>query len=191
MDMLILGLVLFLGVHSVRIAADGWRGRMLARLGEKTWKGLYSVISLLGFALLCWGYGLARQEPTVLWVAPAGLRHATALFTLIAFVLVAAAYVPRNSIRARLHHPMLLGTKTWALGHLLSNGNLADVLLFGGFLIWAVLCFASARRRDRIAGTSYPSGTIGATLLTVGLGVALTAVFAMWLHTSLIGVRPY
>ena len=107
MTLLIVGLVLFLGVHSVRIFADGWRSRMTRRLGEKGWKGLYSLVSIAGFVLLVYGFGQARQQAMLLYVPPLWLRHLNALFTLIAFVLVAAAYVPRNHFKAKLGHPML------------------------------------------------------------------------------------
>ncbi|CAN7629754.1 NnrU family protein [Pseudoduganella sp. LjRoot289] len=191
MTILVLGLLIFLGVHSVRIVADPWRGAMLARLGENGWKGLYSLVALAGFALLVWGYGQARQAPVVLWTPPAAMRHLAALLTAIAFVFITAAYVPRNGIKARLHHPMLLGVKSWALAHLLANGTLADVLLFGGFLVWAIVDFASARRRDRASGTVYPPGTASGTAITVAVGLAAWAAFAFWLHGMLIGVRPF
>ena len=191
MGLLILGLVVFLGVHSVRIVADGWRTQFIAQRGEGAWKGLYSVLSLAGFALLVWGYGLARQQPVVLWVPPLGMRHAASLLTLIAFVLLAATYVPRNGIKAKLHHPMVLSVKVWALGHLLANGNLADVLLFGGFLVWAALSFKAARGRDRAAGTTYPAGTAAGTAITVVVGLLAWAGFAFWAHGVLIGVRPF
>jgi uncharacterized membrane protein len=191
MGLLILGLVVFLGIHSVRIVADGWRTQFIAQRGEGAWKGLYSVLSLAGFALLVWGYGLARQQPVVLWVPPLGMRHAASLLTLIAFVLLAATYVPRNGIKAKLHHPMVLSVKVWALGHLLANGNLADVLLFGGFLVWAALSFKAARGRDRAAGTTYPAGTAAGTAITVVVGLLAWAGFAFWAHGVLIGVRPF
>lgn len=190
MSLLIVGLVLFLGVHSVRIVADGWRSQMLARLGEGAWKGLYSVLSLAGLVLVAWGYGLARQEPVVLWNPPVAMRHAASLMTLVAFILLLAAYVPRNALKARLHHPMVLGVKTWALAHLISNGNLADVLLFGTFLLWAVLDFRAARQRDRALGTSYPSGTLAGTGIAVVLGLVAWAAFAFWAHALLIGISP-
>ena len=190
MPSLILGLVLFLGVHSVRIVADGWRTQMRARLGEGAWKGLYSVASVVGLVLVVWGYGLARQQPVVLWNPPVGMRHAASLLTLIAFVLLAATYVPRNAIKARLHHPMVLGVKVWALAHLLSNGNLADVLLFGSFLLWAVLSFRAARQRDRAQGTVYAAGSAAGTAATVVVGAAAWASFAFWAHAWLIGVAP-
>ncbi|MFZ1501210.1 MAG: NnrU family protein [Giesbergeria sp.] len=190
MTLLILGLVLFLGVHSVRIVADGWRTRMRQRLGEGGWKGLYSLLSLAGLALVIWGVGLARQDPVALWTPPVAMRHVASLLTLAAFVLLAAAYVPRNALKARLHHPMVLAVKVWALAHLLSNGNLADVLLFGGFLLWAVLDFRSARQRDRAQGTRYPTGTLAGTAAAVVLGSVAWAVFAFWGHALLIGVSP-
>ena len=191
MSILILGLIVFLGVHSTRIVADGWRTAQLKRLGEGAWKGIYSLISLAGFGLIVWGFSLARQQPVVLWTPPIAMRHVAALLTLIAFVLLAAAYVPRNAIKARLHHPMVLAVKTWAFAHLLANGRLADLLLFGSFLAWAVVCYIAEKKRDRAALTQYPAGTAGATAITVAVGIAAWALFAFWLHGLLIGVRPF
>lgn len=191
MSLMILGLLLFLGVHSLRIVADGWRARTIARVGALAWKGAYALVALLGFALICWGFAQARLQPQPLWTPPAALKHLNALFTLAAFVLLAAAYVPRNQIKARLHHPMLLGVKLWAFGHLLATGTLADAVLFGSFLLWAVLDFRAARQRDRRLGTVYPPGTAGATAGTVLIGVAAWALFAFWLHAAWIGVAPF
>ena len=191
MAYLILGLLLFLGVHSTRIVADSWRTRVRARVGEQAFKVIYSVLSLGGFLLIIWGFGIAREAPTLLWLPPNGLRHAAALLNVLAFVLIAAAYVPGNAIKARLRHPMVLGTKTWALAHLIANGNLAHVVLFGAFLLWAVLDFISLRQRDRAQGIQYPAGTASATVLTVVIGVGIAAVFAFWLHGLLIGVKPF
>jgi uncharacterized membrane protein len=187
---LVLGLVLFLGVHSVRIVADGWRTQTMARVGEGAWKGLVSLASAAGLVLIVWGYGLARQQPVALWLPPVGMRHAAALLTLIAFILLVAAYVPRNAIKARLHHPMVLGVKVWALAHLISNGNLADVVLFGAFLLWAVLDFRAARQRDRAQATVYASGTAAGTVATLVVGAVAWAAFAFWAHAMLIGVAP-
>ncbi|MHA4866465.1 NnrU family protein [Duganella sp. PWIR1] len=191
MTILILGLIIFLGLHSVRIVAEDWRNATRARLGENAWKGLYSVISVLGFVLIVWGYSLARQAPVVVWTPPPFTRHLSALLAVIAFVFLAAAYIPRNGIKARLHHPMTLGVKTWALAHLLCNGTLHDILLFGAFLVWAMLLFRASRQRDRAAGTVYPAGSGGATALTIVAGIASAVVFALWLHAPLIGVRPF
>jgi uncharacterized membrane protein len=191
MTLLILGLVLFLGIHFSRVFFEGPRARFIAQRGEKTWKGMYSLISLAGFALIIWGYGQARLSPTVLWAPMPGAAHMAALLTLIAFVLFAAAYVPGNAIKAAVGHPMLLGTKVWALAHLLANGNLADLLLFGGFLVWAALAFRSARQRDRAAPPAKAAvPTAAATSLTIGAGAAVWAVFALYLHQVLIGVKP-
>lgn len=191
MSILILGLLVFLGVHSTRIVADDWRAAQVKRFGEGPWKGIVSLLSLAGLSLIVWGFALARQQPVVLWVPPVGMRHATELLTLIAFVLLAATYVPRNAIKARMHHPMLLAVKTWAFAHLLANGELADLVLFGAFLVWAIVCFISARKRDRAAGTQYPPGTVGGSVAAIAIGVVAWAVFAFWLHGVLIGVAPF
>jgi uncharacterized membrane protein len=190
MSVLILGLLIFLGVHSLRIFADGWRSRQIARLGEKPWKGLYALVSIIGFVLICWGFGLARQHPVLLYVPPLWLRHLNALFTLVAFVLVTAYLVPRNHLKAKLGHPMVLGVKVWAFGHLLATGMLHDVVLFGAFLAWAIVLFTVSRRRDRQAGTVYPAGSLKGDVLTVVIGVAAWLAFALWLHLWLIGVNP-
>ncbi len=190
MALLILGLLLFLGVHSVRIVADGWRSAQLAQRGEGVWKGLYTVAALAGLALIIWGYGQARQAPVVLWAALPWARHLAALLMLLAFVLLAAAYVPRNAIKARLHHPMVLATKTWAVAHLLANNTLADVLLFGSFLLWAAFSFRAARQRDRVAGTVYPPGTLAGTVMALLAGGLAYALFVLWAHQALFGVTP-
>ncbi|MCC7313077.1 MAG: NnrU family protein, partial [Sulfuritalea sp.] len=121
---LILGLVLFLGIHSVRIFANDWRDAQLARLGLLPWKGVYALISAVGLGLIIWGYGLARVDPVVLWLPPVWTRHLAALLTLPAFILLVAAYLPGSHIKAKIGHPMVAGVKIWALAHLLANGNL-------------------------------------------------------------------
>ena len=191
MTYLILGLILFLGVHSLRMVGEGWRTRARASAGEATFKGVYSVLSILGFALIVWGFGVARQSPVQLWSPPVAMRHVAALLTLVSFILLAAAYVPGNSIKARLHHPMVLGVKVWALAHLLANGNLAHGVLFGSFLVWAIWNFAASRRRDRLTGVTYPPGKGSATAITVVVGIAAWLAFALFLHGWLIGVRPF
>jgi len=191
MTLLILGLILFLGVHSARVFGEGPRTALQARLGELGYKGAYSVVALAGLVLVVVGYGAARETPQIVWIAPIWTRHLAALLTLVSFVLLAAAYVPGNAIKARLHHPMVLGVKVWALSHLLANGMLADILLFGGFLLWAVLSFRAARGRDRAAGTVYPAGRAGPTLVAVAVGVVAWAVTAFWAHGVLFGVKPF
>lgn len=191
MALLIFGLVLFLGIHSVRIVADGWRERVVTRWGIGPWKGLYSLVSIIGFVVLVWGFGLARQQPVLLYLPPHWLRHVNALFTLIAFVLVVAAYVPRNHAKAALGHPMLAGVKLWAFGHLLATGFLHDVVLFGAFLVWAIVDFAVSRRRDRRAGVVYAPGTWQGDAITLVVGIAAWAAFAFWLHARWIGMSPF
>jgi uncharacterized membrane protein len=191
MLMLIAGLIIFLGLHSSRIFAENFRAGVIASRGEGMWKGIYSVLSISGLLLIVYGYGEARLAPITLWHPPVWTRHVAALLTLFAFILLAAAYIPKNPIKAKLAHPMLLGTKVWAASHLLANGNVADVLLFGGFLVWAILCFRAAKKRDRAVGSVYQSGPALTLFATVGLGIFLWAAFAFYLHAAWIGVRPF
>jgi uncharacterized membrane protein len=188
MTLLVLGLVLFFAAHSVRIFADGWRTRVIAQRGEGVWKGAYTVLSLVGIVLISMGYGQARLDPVALWTPWAGGRHLAGLLTLVAFILLVATYVPGNAIKARVGHPMILGVKVWAAAHLLANHTLADALLFGGFLVWAVLDFRSARRRPAPA---LPPTTGAATAITVVVGLVAWAAFAFWGHAWLIGVAPF
>ncbi len=188
MTYLVAGLVLFLGVHSIRIFADPWRTAMIGRLGPGAWRAIYSIASLAGFILLVWGYGQARMQGIFLWQPPGWTRYLTSLLVLPAFILIVAGNMRGTRIKARLGHPMLLGTKTWAFAHLLSNGSLADVLLFGGFLAWSIVDYASCRRRDRAAGTVYPPGTVGRDVTAIVIGIVAYVVFGFWLHRLLIGV---
>jgi uncharacterized membrane protein len=189
---LVIGLVLFLGAHSVRIVADRWRTSVIASVGERTWKGVYSLVAIAGLVLIVVGFGLARQSPHAMWGQPAqGLRHLNDFMTLVAFVLLAAARVPRNQIKAKIHHPMAAGVAFWALGHLLANNNIRDVVLFGAFFGWAVLDYWSSWKRDAVAGTVYLPGTARGTVITVIAGAIVWAVFAFFLHGPLIGVRPF
>ena len=191
MTLLVLGLALFLGLHSVRIVADDWRARVIAARGPLAWRGVYSVLAITGFVLVCIGFGQARRAPVVLWSPPLWTHYAAAPLTLVAFILVAAAYVPANGIRARVGDPMILGVKTWAVAHLLANGTLADVVLFGSFLAWAVLDFRAARQRRR-AGREPAVATPrrGRSAITVVVGLLAWMLFAFHLHQPLIGAQP-
>jgi uncharacterized membrane protein len=191
MTALVIGLILFLGLHSTRIVADGARSRFVAQRGLKAWRGLYSLGSAIGLVLIVWGFGQARQAPVVLWSPPDWTRPLASALTLVGIVLITAAYVPRNALKARVGHPMVLGTKVWAFAHLLAAGTLAGVLLFGGFLVWAVWCYRSLRARDRAAGRQPAPGQLMPTLVAVVAGAALWLVFGYGLHGWLIGVRPF
>lgn len=191
MTLLLVGLALFLGIHSVRIFAEGLRTSGIQSMGPLGWKAVYSVVAIAGFVLIVIGYGLTREAPVDLWNPPRWTRHLAALLTLPVFVLIAAAYVPGTWIKAILKHPMILGAKAWALAHLLSNGRLGDVVLFGAFLAWAILDFRAARLRDKRDGTTYPAKGIVRDVVAVVVGLAAWAVFAMSLHGTLIGVRPF
>ena len=207
MTQLILGLILFLGAHSVRILADGWRDQTIAAYGEKAFKGVYTLVAILGFYLLVVGYGEARLQPLVLWNPPILTKHISILLMLLSSILLIATYIPRNHFKMRLKHPMVLSVKVWALSHLLANGNLADLVLFGSFLIWAVLNFRSARARDRAlllnlnvteeaAGESIAESESAhqpkllSTIITLVGGIAIWALITFVLHAKVVGVAP-
>jgi uncharacterized membrane protein len=205
MIQLILGLILFLGAHSVRMVADGWRTRCIEAWGEKAFKGVYALVALLGFYLLVVGYGEARLETVALWNPPRFTKHISILLMLFSSILLMAAYIPRNHFKMRMGHPMVLSVKVWALSHLLANGNLADVVLFGAFLIWAVLNFRSARARDRAMSLNAAQDAADLTLsesetknqakllstvITLVGGMAIWALITFVLHAKLVGVSP-
>jgi uncharacterized membrane protein len=186
MHLLLAGLVLFLGVHSISIFAPAARDRWATAMGPNLWRGLYSLFSLIGFVMLVRGYAAARLEPVVLYAPPGWTRNVVLLLMLPVFVMLFAAYLP-GRIKSTLKHPMLAAVKLWALAHLLANGMLADMLLFGGFLAWAVLDRISLKRRvpRPLPG---PAPSRWNDLAAVVLGLAAYAVFAAWLHPRLIGV---
>jgi uncharacterized membrane protein len=207
MTQLIWGLILFLGAHSVRIWADGWRNQTIEAYGEKAFKGVYALVSILGFYLLVVGYGEARLQTVALWNPPIFTKHISMLLMLLSSILLVATYIPRNHFKMRLGHPMVLSVKVWALSHLLANGNLADLVLFGSFLMWAVLNFRSARARDRALllnlnvteeaaaeplteseSTNQPK--LLSTIMTLVGGMAIWALITFVLHAKIVGVSP-
>ena len=189
MSLLIVGLVLFLGVHSIAIVSPGLRGRAVQGMGDGAWKGLYALVSLAGFVLICYGFGLAREAPIILYSSPVWLRHVALLVMLPVFSLLIAAYLP-GRIQTAAKHPMLAAVKFWALAHLLANGSLADALLFGGFLAWAVLDRISLKRRPvRAALRTAPPGPWN-DVIAVVLGLGVYALLILWAHARLFGVSP-
>ena len=188
---LIVGLLMFLGTHSVRIFAEDWRNKQIAQRGDNTWMGLYSIISLIGFVLIVYGYGQVRVEPLVIWQPPVWTKHLAALLTLPAFILLVAAYVPGTKIKTMIGHPMILGVKLWALAHLLANGMLADIILFGSFLLWSVLDYRASRQRDKAAGTVYQATGVSRDIIAIVVGIIAWVAFAIVLHNWLIGVKPF
>ena len=190
MTALILGMIIFVGMHSVRVVSDDFRTRQIAKVGARTWRAMYAAVSFVGFVLIVIGYGIARGDPVFLWYPPLWTHYVTTVLTIPAFILFAASSVPGTRIRAKVGHPMLAGVKTWAFAHLIANGTLADILLFGVFLLWSIAAYASARRRDRKAGTVYSVGPPMRDVTAVIAGLVAWAVFAFWLHAWLIGVAP-
>jgi uncharacterized membrane protein len=190
MYILIAGLVIFLAVHSVRIFAEDWRGRQIEQQGRKRWMALYGIASIIGFILIVWGYGLARQLPVVLWDPPLWGRHLAIALMAISFFLIAQNGSPQGPIVARVRHPMTAAVGIWSLAHLMANGTLADLLLFGSFLVWAVLAFSAAIRRDEEAASKPAVAGWMADLGPGGGGLAIWLVFLWKAHEWLIGVSP-
>ena len=188
MSILIAGLVVFFAVHSVSIFNEPWRDSMVAKLGEWPWKGVYSMAAIIGFVLIVWGYGLARLDPVVLYSPPMWLRHVSIIILVPVFPLLLATYLP-GRIQAITRHPMLVATKLWAVAHLLANGTLADVLLFGSFLAWAVIDRISMKRRTQRVIPAAPPSKFN-DIIAVLFGLVLYTAFVLWLHAWLIGVSP-
>jgi len=188
MLVLVVGLVVFLGVHSLSIVAGGWRDQRVLQMGVRPWKLVYAAIALVCFVLIVHGYGLARQEQTFLYHPPVWMRHISALLMLFAFPIFLSTYFPGH-IKRVLKHPMLVSVKIWALAHLLANGGIADILLFGTFLIWAVVDRISLKRRVSSAAIAMPAAKVN-DIIVVVMGLGLYMWFIMMAHKWLFGVSP-
>jgi uncharacterized membrane protein len=188
MKTLILGLVVFFGVHSISMLALDWRNRVAARLGKMAWQGIYAVVAAIGLYLLVTGYGSARVGAETMYVSPPWLRYVAALLMLPAFTLALASVLP-GRIRSAAKHPLLLATLLWAVAHLLTNGSAADLLLFGAFLVWAVAVRISLERRPARPIRALPASALNDVIAVVG-GLALYAAFVLWLHARWFGVPP-
>ena len=190
MAILVLGLVIFLGLHSTRIYAESGRQRVIARLGEGPWKGVYGVLSLVGFILIIWGFGQARWAAPLIWAPPIWTRHIALLLMLFSMILLGAYGLKTSHIAVAVHHPMLWAVVVWSVAHLLANGSAADVVLFGAFLAWALLDLSSNYARDRAKAVVYPAPSWGATIGAIVVGVVLWVVLLGGLHRWLFGVAP-
>jgi uncharacterized membrane protein len=190
MAILILGLVIFLGLHSTRIVSESGREKAIARLGEGPWKGIYSLVSVIGFVLIVWGFARARHDAPELWTPPAGARHITMLLMLVALILLASFLFKRSHIAVMTHHPMLWSVLLWSAGHLIVNGSAADLVLFGGFLVWSAADLASSYARDRRNGVVYPAPQLAASAGAVVVGLVAYGLLIGGLHLWLFGVSP-
>lgn len=188
MLLLFLGLILFLGMHSVSIVAESFRDRMAAK-SEIAWKAIYGLVAIAGFILVIRGYAAARLDPIVLYSPPVWLRHIASLLLLPVFILFFAPYLP-GRIKTATKHPQLIAAKLWAIAHLLVNGTLADVVLFGSVLAWAVADRISLKRRKPRPLPGAPESAINDVILVV-VGLGAYAAFAFWLHAAWIGVAPF
>ena len=190
MAILVLGLIIFLGLHSTRIVAENGRERAIARLGEGPWKGVYSLLSAIGFVLIVWGFAQARYSAPELWTPIPGARHLTITLMLVSMVLLAAYLFKQSHITALVHHPMVWSVAIFGLAHLIANGSAADAVLFGAFLVWAGADLVSSYARDRRDGVVYPEPKWSATVGAIVVGLIFWAVLAFWLHYWLFGVAP-
>jgi uncharacterized membrane protein len=190
MAMLVLGLVIFLGLHSTRIVSESGRESAIARVGEGPWKGIYSALSAIGLVLIVWGFARARYNASQLWTPPSGARHVTMLLMLVALILLASSHFKRSHTAVMTHHPMLWSVLLWSVGHLIANGSAADVLLFGAFLVWSVADLASSYARDRRNGVVYPAPQLAATAGAVAVGLVFYVVLLGGVHLWLFGVSP-
>jgi uncharacterized membrane protein len=190
MAILAIGLVIFLGLHSTRIFAENGRTKAIARLGEGPWKGFYSLLSLIGFVLIVWGFARARWDATELWAPPVWTRHITILLMLFSMILLGAYIFKKSHIAVAVHHPMVWSVAIWAVGHLLANGTAADILLFGAFLVWSIADLSSSYARDRMNAAIHPAPNWGATAGAVVLGILFWAALLGGLHLWLFGVSP-
>ena len=188
MALLILGLLLFLGTHSLSIIRPSFRTSVVERFGLVPWQAVYALLSLTGFVLIVNGYAEARLSASVLYEPATWLRHLNLLLMLPLFPLLLAAYLP-GRIQSAVKHPMLLAVKLWAFGHLLANGTLADLLLFGSFLAWAVAERISLKHRAGPPVQGAPPGRANDAIAIIG-GLALYLLFLFWLHRVLMGVAP-
>jgi uncharacterized membrane protein len=186
MKLLITGLILFFATHSISIVNNPWRKRMVAKRGEWSWKGMYSLVAIIGIVLIVKGYGLARLEPLLLYTSPSWLRHVAMVLLLPVFPLLLAAYLP-GRIQRTVKHPMITAVALWAVAHLMVNGTLADILLFGTFLVWAIVDRISLQYREALPAPSAPTTVINDVLVII-LGIAIYGAFVLWLHALLIGV---
>jgi uncharacterized membrane protein len=185
MMILTIGLILFLGIHAISIVALPLRDRLAAK-SPLGWKGFYSLVSAVGIILIALGYSMARLDPVLIYTTPYGLRHLTYLLMLPAMMLFIAPYFP-GRIKQVTKHPQLIAVKLWACSHLLVNGTLADIILFGAFLAWAVLDRISMKKRQQRPLPGLPTSWINDVLVVV-IGTVLTGAFIMFLHGYLIGM---
>ncbi|RVQ40930.1 NnrU family protein [Sinorhizobium meliloti] len=191
MAILVLGIIIFLGMHLVRVVAPGFRAGIIDSLGKGTWMGLYTIVSLVGLCLIIYGFGQARGETGMLYDPPIFLRHIALLLMLIAFIVLAAGFLPAGRIAVALKHPQVLSIKIWALAHLLANGETSSVLLFGSFLAWAVILRISLKRRERAGEKVLPVFKSARNdVLAVVIGLVAFVLFVWKLHELLIGVQP-
>lgn len=189
MTIFLTGIFVFLGIHSISMVNESWRNQMVKRIGIWAWKGIYSLVSIFGFILIVWGYGIARHDSGLLYSLPVWLKYSSLLLLAPVFILFVAAYFP-GRIKTVTRHPMLIATMLWAVAHLLANGSLVNVILFGTILTWAVWDRRSLESRQARPIPTAPVSRYNDIIACV-VGIGLYLMFVFDLHELLIGVPAY
>ncbi|MET0879245.1 MAG: NnrU family protein [Tardiphaga sp.] len=190
LSVMILGLALFIGVHLVSTRRD-FRSQLIGRFGESLYKLGYALLSAVGLALIVWGFAAYRATGWIdVWYPPKAMRHITVALMLPAVILLAAAYL-RGRIYTLVKHPMLTAVKLWALSHLLANGDLGSIILFGSFLAWAVFDRISLKRRSDPGGPPIPVGGLGNDAIAVAVGIVAYVALGFAFHPVVIGVPVF
>ncbi len=183
----ITGLVIFFAIHLVRMLAPEWRRTQIKNIGENKWKGVYSIISIIGLGLIIWGYSQAKIDSDIIYTPPSWGAHVALLLVAIALILVIAANLPTGKIKQAVKHPFLLAVKLWAFAHLLANGDVASIILFGSFLVYAVWNRIAVKRRG---GANPVANSSTSDMISIVLGLAIWAILVFGAHNWLFGVNP-
>lgn len=190
MLVLIAGLVIFLGMHSVKIVAPGFRQSRIDQWGDEKYKRIYTLISVVGFLLIIIGYGRSRYVASLLWHPHAYMHYATAILSLIAFMLMASSSIPDNKVKIWVKHPMSLAVAVWSFSHLLANARLGDIFLFGSFFVWSLTAYLVACKRDVAVQTQSVAEVGNVNRVIIG-GAVVWVVFGLFLHRYVIGIHPF
>jgi uncharacterized membrane protein len=186
---LVLGLIVFFAAHTF-VTLRGARARLMAQMGQNSYRAIFAIIAIIGLALIIWGYGEYRAHEWVqIWSPPAFMRHITVGLMLFAVIFITAAFIPSH-IKMKLKHPMLASIKTWALAHLLSNGDLGSIILFGSFLLWGIYARIAAKRRGDLGATTAPAGWTNDVIVVV-VGIVIYLLLGFYFHPYVIGMPVF
>ena len=187
---LVIGLAVFIGAH-VFVTRREARAALIARIGERPYRGLFALVSIAGVVLIAWGFAAYRLEgPIMVWFPPSWARYLTQILVWPSIILMTAAYIP-GDIKRTLKHPFLAGVKLWAVGHLIANGDLGGIILFGAILAWAVFDRISLKRRTDPGGPPIPVGGRRNDLIAIVVGTIIYLALGYAFHPAVIGVPVF